>query len=1119
MCSRHCTYVLIFSLLLSAIVYGEDNNAPTPPILLPQGPNIYTFPVYGDVPVDYYTGAMHFSIPIHVIEVDGCKVPISLEYVGGGIKVAQDASNVGLGWYLCCGGNITLDCYGQDDFEYNGGYLNTIFPEGIPSDSNLYRYRKNNDASYDITIWDTRPDVYSYSFAGYSGKMMFARDNKHVPRQLNPKAYLDIYYEHDAHYWRVYDAQGNKYCFGNKYHVSGNGLSGHYTETGEGGTTYQDMDDPSALNPDWTYQAINAWPIDTIITNQGHQILFSYHSEYSRTPVIAKEEIRLVPHRINESILFSSCQICQSGSTISFHTTEIKQAVIDQISYPGGHIQFYSSERADIWEGRGTGDTEPSKLDSIIVRSGTKIIKKVHFHYHYMGDISSPNTCRLILDSVSGITPRPYVFTYYSEFLPKKNSRQIDMWGFYNNSQGVPVWGTHGGAPTNEGTLVPSMELGGKFYYGRNRKVDSTVITNAMLQSVIYPTGGKTTFTYEPNKTIPTSTDAECIESNVVSGNLSLIHNVNYITTPATISLSSLSQVLTFYLDSTSVLDANISTWALWAGSQQQSVISYLVLRDSTGNEIVRKTLYLYPAKFETDWHFKLNGLYPSGTYTLTLEDAQNTSIYMLPPSVPTNSGTIYTIATVTHSKHHRLGNDIEEAAGVRIASIMHYDKNDSLVCRKDYSYIMEDSTSSGALMVHPTYHKIFAEEFLPVYQPEISGSHWCYPALGYIVTSDMIVSSMPMAYSTPIGYSRVIESLHPDSVYGKTVYIYNNHLGNEMVAWPGFTCVGNEINGELLQKKIYAANDRLIEKNQYLSNKKSSFIINGLHYFHVFPARYYTADNQHVDNIMLEKYTFRHTQNSATKTIRTTYTENGDSIVEISHIVLDSCLLLPKTTTTRVNQDSTTVSYIYAFNDVSSVGQSLKDYHNPGALLNAVKSENGHVQDSAFYQYDILNNHSVLTKEYHLKADGEHDTICTYKALSFDSNNNPITITNSSEIPVAYLWGCERHLPIVQAIGITGEQLQSSMNPGFLSMLQSSCDVFYLMLKSVYSAITTAFPYAEVTVRSYFPGVGVSCEINPQGVVFLYDYDEYGRLSSVSKEINGQIKLVEQYEYHLSGE
>ena len=87
---------MLLALWTASMAFCDDVVTPTPPILLPQGPNMYTFPVYGNVPVDYYTGAMHFSIPIHEIDVDGCKVPISLEYVGNGIKVSQDASTVGL---------------------------------------------------------------------------------------------------------------------------------------------------------------------------------------------------------------------------------------------------------------------------------------------------------------------------------------------------------------------------------------------------------------------------------------------------------------------------------------------------------------------------------------------------------------------------------------------------------------------------------------------------------------------------------------------------------------------------------------------------------------------------------------------------------------------------------------------------------------------------------------------------------------------------------------------------------------------------------------------------------------------------------------------------------------
>ena len=1110
---------MLLALWTASMAFCDDVVTPTPPILLPQGPNMYTFPVYGNVPVDYYTGAMHFSIHIHEIDVDGCKVPISLEYVGNGIKVSQDASNVGLGWYLNCGGGITLDCYGQDDFDYHGGYLNTKFPHGVPDDEDLYKYRKNNNPAYDITIWDTRPDVYTYSFAGYYGKMMFPRNNRHVPKLLNPKDYLNVYFEHDARQWTIYDAFGNKYCFGNMYHESGNGYSGLYTETSEGGTSLRVVDDPSAVSPDWTYRTSNAWPIDTIVTNHGHRISFTYHHEFSCTPVLSKEEIRLVPQRINPNIGFQYCNICTSSMTESYNTTELKQAVIDRITAPGETVIFYSSARNDIWEGRGGTQNHPTKLDSIIVMSGTKISKKVRFYYHYMGLTATPNTCRLILDSISGLSPRPYVFTYYTESLPKKNSRQIDMWGYYNNSLGMRAWGIHGGIPIEEGTLVPSMELGGKFYYGRNRNVNADVITNAMLKEVKYPTGGKSKFIYEPNKVAPFSTDAECIESVIDTRNISLIYGLNYSTNPAQMTLADTADILTFYLDSTDILDANIKINTIWGKALQPTIIAYLVLRNNVGNYIIREDLRLYGESIEKDVHFQLNGQHPAGTYTLTLEDAGNTAISMDPQTPYQQGDRIYVIARVTHSKHQPLGNMLEYAAGVRVASILNYDTNDSLIRQQTYTYLQSDSLSSGLLMVQPRYHRLFEAEYLGNTNPTSAPNLYCLPAHGYIVNSDMLVPQTPIVYSTPLGYSKVTETISPETQYGKTEYIFYNQLGEDIDTWPGFASVGNPLNGTLLRRNTYTAEQQLVEKECYSYENQSSFSIEGLHYFQLFPHRYYTGGNQVVDNIKLSRYSISHTRQDNIEVTKTTYDNSGDSIVEIRKTFLDTCLMLPKKQYIGVNNDSMIITHEYALRDSTQNGQTLRDFNYPGALLKSIKSENNSIQDMAFYQYNAINNHGVLTKEFHIKPGNNQDTICTYNVMVFDSNNNPTTLTNTSLIPVAYLWGCSQTLPIVQVIGITDSQLQSVFNQGFVSMLHSACDLSLPILKSVYSAISNAFPHAEITVRSYISGIGVSYEIAPHGVVTIYDYDDYGRLVSISQEINGNRRIIEQYEYHFSEE
>ena len=47
------------------------------------------------------------SIPIHTIKVGDYSLPVSLEYHASGIKVAQEASRVGLAWSLHAGGSVS----------------------------------------------------------------------------------------------------------------------------------------------------------------------------------------------------------------------------------------------------------------------------------------------------------------------------------------------------------------------------------------------------------------------------------------------------------------------------------------------------------------------------------------------------------------------------------------------------------------------------------------------------------------------------------------------------------------------------------------------------------------------------------------------------------------------------------------------------------------------------------------------------------------------------------------------------------------------------------------------------------------------------------------------------
>src|SRR6202000_849844 len=87
---------------------------------LPSYTNVHTPEVTAfnrniETPVSMYSGVPSISIPLYEIEIKGVKVPITLDYHAGGIRVDQEATWVGLGWNLSYGGMISRKIRGSAD--------------------------------------------------------------------------------------------------------------------------------------------------------------------------------------------------------------------------------------------------------------------------------------------------------------------------------------------------------------------------------------------------------------------------------------------------------------------------------------------------------------------------------------------------------------------------------------------------------------------------------------------------------------------------------------------------------------------------------------------------------------------------------------------------------------------------------------------------------------------------------------------------------------------------------------------------------------------------------------------------------------------------------------------
>jgi hypothetical protein len=89
----------VLFLCLAETLWSQPNNNYVTSTTIP-APNAGSLGKYADIPVSYFTGVPDISVPIYTVEEGPLKLPVSINYHASGIKVAETASWVGLGWSL-----------------------------------------------------------------------------------------------------------------------------------------------------------------------------------------------------------------------------------------------------------------------------------------------------------------------------------------------------------------------------------------------------------------------------------------------------------------------------------------------------------------------------------------------------------------------------------------------------------------------------------------------------------------------------------------------------------------------------------------------------------------------------------------------------------------------------------------------------------------------------------------------------------------------------------------------------------------------------------------------------------------------------------------------------------
>jgi len=440
-----CSMPLIMLLTCTAAAQvGSVSSIPQP-----MTPEAAALGKFVEVPVSNYSGLPEINVPIYNFKTKYMDVPISLSYHASGVKVKEIPSWVGANLALTAGGVITRVVRGTPDREtYNPNYYKKYVEQ--LDDPGYYwpdpREMPNITAEGSYAKVDTEFDVFYYNFMGHAGRFTF--------NSAGEPMMLDV----------------------GEVKVKSNT---EFTLIDKEGVEYEFLETSYSPEPGF-YPYASSWYLTKIrMPHQSETINFSYRS-YSNFDLyrVHYASGSFYTRTLYQDVYppYGSVQnpACVSnGSADEPSLAQGNVSVLQTISYKGDSVRFYhDTSRADVYKLR---------LDSIRVFQGATPVHTSRLFYSFSNAGSSdPRDKKMLLDSVQSNDQPPYTFTYYGSFngksLPGAYIYGADLWGYYN-----------GGSYTTY-TLV-TMPHHPDYRYGQI----------GSLQTLTYPTGGRTEFTYEGN--------------------------------------------------------------------------------------------------------------------------------------------------------------------------------------------------------------------------------------------------------------------------------------------------------------------------------------------------------------------------------------------------------------------------------------------------------------------------------------------------------------------------------------------------------------------------------------------------------------------------------------------
>ncbi len=462
--------------------------------MIPPSPEAANLGRYAASPISFYTGTPQISVPLLEVDAGPLKLPLTLSYNASGNRVEDMASWVGLGWALNAGGVITRAVRGAaDDQQPSGPNLSFINFFDVTRN---YNYDQFQQAPYDILqpnsytsllinaakgCADVQPDIFYFNFNGYTGQFTFDWNQQLILSSNRDITITPTYVNNIISSWQVITEDGSIYTF----------------SAAENTTNRPKNYNVANCTPVQGRRFTSSWFLSSVTdVNREHRLSFFYDAYLLDHGLRMTDAIEI---GIGDCADITDAGVNHSSqSRSSIEGLRLRRVCASTGADTTASIDLVPTvaSRTDT-VGMGRHSTNLKALDHVILRDGMgREVQTAFLTY-------APNnpTGRLTLSQVqmgrlNGSKLPGHVFTYNTaNALPASTqSRAQDHWGFYN------------GAVANDGyqSMVPGCSLRG--FNGRiiqvsgaNRGVSPTMVQAGILQKIVYPTGGSTTYEYELN--------------------------------------------------------------------------------------------------------------------------------------------------------------------------------------------------------------------------------------------------------------------------------------------------------------------------------------------------------------------------------------------------------------------------------------------------------------------------------------------------------------------------------------------------------------------------------------------------------------------------------------------